>query len=327
VDALRDLGPGLGVLADYGRIVPPVIVALPLRGILNVHPSLLPRHRGATPIPATIRAGDADAGVSIIRMDDGIDTGPIVAQERWSLDGTETTPELEARAAAAGAALLARTIGPWLAGELAERQQDEAGATLTRPLRRADGRLDPFRPVAELERQVRALQPWPGSWLETVVGRLIVWRAEAVSGFVSADAVAGFIGRFGLNASDGHLALREVQPAGGRRMTWDELVRGRPAIVGSGGDRGGRGPRPKLRQLLLRGGGFPSSAACRRACADQRMTSTASSRGSRATSVSQTKASIPSTLRIATARRRSPSSPSRSRRGSSASSIQPMARP
>jgi methionyl-tRNA formyltransferase len=90
-----------------------------------------------------------------------------------------------------------------------------------------------LRPAVELERQVRAYQPWPGSWLETVLGRLIVWRAEAVSGFASADAVPGWIGRFGLNAADGHLALREVQPAGGRRMTWDELVRGRPAIVGT----------------------------------------------------------------------------------------------
>jgi methionyl-tRNA formyltransferase len=233
VEAVRDLDAALGVLADYGRIVPPAILGLPPRGILNVHPSLLPRHRGATPIPATIRHGDAEAGVSVIRMDDGIDTGPLVAQERWPLAGTETTPELEARAADAGAALLARTLRPWLAGELPAVPQREDGATLTRPLRRADGRLDASRPVAELERQVRALQPWPGSWLETVVGRLIVWRAEAIAGFLSDEAVPGWIGRFGLNASDGHLALREVQPAGGRRMSWDELVRGRPTIVGT----------------------------------------------------------------------------------------------
>jgi methionyl-tRNA formyltransferase len=221
------------VLADYGRIVPAAILELPPHGILNVHPSLLPRHRGATPIPATILAGDPEAGVTLIRMDAGIDTGPIVAQERWPLEGAETAPELEARAADAGAGLLAATVGRWLAGEIVGDPQDDAAATLTRPLRRADGRLDPSRPVTELERQVRAYQPWPGSWLETVIGRLIVWRAEAVSGFVSADAVPGWIGRFGLNASDGHLALREVQPAGGRRMSWDELVRGRPGIVGT----------------------------------------------------------------------------------------------
>jgi methionyl-tRNA formyltransferase len=80
---------------------------------------------------------------------------------------------------------------------------------------------------------VRALQPWPGSWLETVVGRLVVWRAEAVRGFDAGDGVPGRFGRFGVTAADGHLALREVQPGGGRRMSWDAFVRGRPAIVGS----------------------------------------------------------------------------------------------
>jgi methionyl-tRNA formyltransferase len=230
---LAALEPAVGVLADYGRIVPDAILALPPHGILNVHPSLLPRHRGAAPIPATILAGDAETGVTLIRMDAGVDTGPIVAQDRWPLDGTERTPELEARAAAGGAALLARTLAGWLGGAIEPRPQDDAAATLTRPLRREDGRLDPHASVERLERQVRALQPWPGSWVETVVGRLVVWRAEAVPGFSGEDLSAGRFGRFGLHAADGHLALREVQPAGGRRMSWDELVRGRPAIVGS----------------------------------------------------------------------------------------------
>jgi methionyl-tRNA formyltransferase len=233
VAAFAALEVDLGVLADYGRIVPPAILELPRLGILNVHPSLLPRHRGATPIPAAILAGDAETGVTIIRMDDGIDTGPVVAMAAWPLDGTETAPQLETRAALEGAALLRSTLAPWLAGEIRATPQDDRAASLTRPLRREDGRLDPGRPVAHLERQVRALQPWPGSWLETVVGRLVVWRAEAMPGIDSNDGVAGRFGRFGLRAADGHLALREVQPAGGRRMTWDELVRGRPSIVGS----------------------------------------------------------------------------------------------
>jgi methionyl-tRNA formyltransferase len=140
---------------------------------------------------------------------------------------------VEARAAMEGARLLRATLPRWLAGEIEPQPQDETAATQTRPLRRADGRLDPARPVEQLERQVRALQPWPGSWLETTVGRLIVWRAEAVPGFDSGNVPPGRFGRFGLCAADGHLALREVQPAGGRRMSWDELVRGHPAVVGS----------------------------------------------------------------------------------------------
>lgn len=232
-DALARLEPDLGVLADYGRIVPPPVLELPARGILNIHPSLLPRHRGASPIPAAILAGDTETGVTLIRMDAGVDTGPIVARASWPLTGAETGPELEARAAHEGASLVQRTLGPWLAGQISPLPQDEAGATLTKPLRREDGRLDPDESVAALERRVRALQPWPGSWLETVVGRLAVWRGEAVPGFAAPEGRPGLFGRFGLHASDGHLALREVQPAGRRRMTWDEFVRGHPAIVGS----------------------------------------------------------------------------------------------
>lgn len=233
IAAMAALAPQLGVLADYGRIVPDAVLALPPAGILNVHPSLLPRHRGAAPIPATILSGDTETGVSLIRMDAGIDTGPIVTQAGWLLEGAETAPEIEARAATEGAELLRVTLGPWLDGAIEATPQDEALATLTRPLRREDGRLDPACSVVELERRVRAFQPWPGSWVETPIGRLAVWRAEAVPGFQAADVRPGRFGRFGLHAADGHLALREVQPAGGRRMPWDEFVRGRPAIVGS----------------------------------------------------------------------------------------------
>jgi methionyl-tRNA formyltransferase len=228
------LAPEVGVLADFGRIVPQSVLDAIPRGILNVHPSLLPRHRGATPVAATILAGDRETGVSIIRMDAGIDTGPIVATERWPLDGTETAPALEAEAAERGAALLQRTLGPWLDRVLEPVPQDEAQASVTRPFRRSDGRLDPDAPVVDLERRIRALQPWPGSWVETVAGRLTIWRAEAVPGWeAGAEAQPGVFGRFGLHARDGYLALREVQPAGGKRMTFEELVRGRPGIVGS----------------------------------------------------------------------------------------------
>ena len=237
---LSALRPALGVLADYGRLVPSTVLNLPRHGILNVHPSLLPRHRGASPIAGTILSGDAQGGVTIIAMDAGLDTGPIVATEAWPLEGTETAPELEARAAGAGAGLVRRTLGPWLAGEIKGTPQDEAAATMTRPLRREDGRLDPERPVVELERQVRALQPWPGSWVETVGGRLAIWRAEAIPGWGGGEeASPGRFGRFGLYARDGYLALREVQPAGGIRMTFDELVRGRPGIIGSSVEREG----------------------------------------------------------------------------------------
>jgi methionyl-tRNA formyltransferase len=237
---LGALRPDLGVLADYGQIVPRAILDLPARGILNIHPSLLPRHRGATPIAATIAAGDDRAGVTIIRMDDGIDTGPIVARQSWPLEGVERAPELEARAARAGAELLSRTIESWLAGTAPEIPQTPTGASVTRPFRRGDGRLDPDRPAVELERQVRALQPWPGSFLETPAGRLAVQDAS-VGDSVADDAPGALVahgGRLALATSSGRLVLDRVQLAGRRAMSGDEFLRGQPALIGARvGDR------------------------------------------------------------------------------------------
>lgn len=236
--------PEVGVLADFGRIIPPALLGVPRRGILNVHPSLLPRHRGAAPVPATILAGDETAGVTIIVMDAGLDTGPILAAEAWPLAGSETGPELEARAAAAGAALLVRSLAGWLDGTLAARPQAAEGATLTRPLRRGDGRLDPDRPAAELERQVRAYQPWPGSFVETSAGRLVVWRATVAAATVAAEKVAagtvaetaGCLVAHGrgvaLATRAGLPVLEEVQLAGRRRTGAEELLRGRPGLIG-----------------------------------------------------------------------------------------------
>ena len=233
VEAVLDLEPALAVLADYGQIVPRPILELE-HGALNVHPSLLPRHRGATPVQSTILAGDVETGVTVMKMDERLDTGPIVGQRQVRLDGEETAPALEDRLAVEGADLVRECLGPWLRGEITPQAQDENRATMTRPLRRRDGRLDPQRSVDVLERQVRAYQPWPGTWLETVAGRLVVLRVEAIHGWTGGDdQPAGRFGRFGLYVADGYLALREVQPAGGRPMTFDELVRGRPQIVGS----------------------------------------------------------------------------------------------
>ncbi len=223
------LDPRLLVLADYGQLVPAALLEVP-SGALNLHPSLLPRHRGASPIPATILAGDPETGVSLMRMEEGLDTGPIVAVERVALAGAETGPELEDRLARVAADLLERSVDPWLGGRLVPVPQAEEGATLTQPLRREDGRLDPARPARELERQVRAYEPWPGSWLDTPAGRLTVWRAAARP---SDGSPPGTVGTAGLSTGDGLLAFDEVQPAGGRRMAWDALLRGRPGLIGS----------------------------------------------------------------------------------------------
>ena len=232
VAALR---PELGVLADYGQIVPGEVLELPPHGILNLHPSLLPRHRGASPIQATIANGDDRTGVTIMRMDQGLDTGPIVGTTEWALHGREIAPELEARAAREGAALLGRTIGGWLAGEIHPTPQSEEGITLTKRLRRSDATLDPSKPATELERHVRAQLPWPGSAVETAAGRLTVLRASVVPSQAN-DGVGSLVAHgdgLALATRDGRLVLDEVQLAGRRALSGADFRRGQRELVGT----------------------------------------------------------------------------------------------
>jgi methionyl-tRNA formyltransferase len=239
--AIEALGPDVLVLADYGQIVPRALLDLPPRGALNLHPSLLPRHRGAAPVPAAILAGDAVTGVSLMRMDAGVDTGPVIAQVEVPLAGDEDAPGLETRLAGVAAALLLDRLPGWLGGTLVAEPQPTEGATLTRPLRREDGRLDATIPAVSLERQVRALRPWPGTYLDRPEGRLIVHEARVVADAVPAGSRPGDLvavteaGRHevALVTADGLLRLDVVQPAGKTRMSGAELVRGRPGwLVG-----------------------------------------------------------------------------------------------
>jgi methionyl-tRNA formyltransferase len=235
IAAVLELRPELLVLADYGQIVPASLLELP-HGALNLHPSLLPRYRGATPIPAAILAGDPETGVTLMRMDEGLDTGPIVAQSHRTLEGTETAPELEAALSSEAADLLSANLRPWLDGEVAARPQAADDASLTRPLRREDGRLDPTRSAVDLERQVRAYEPWPGTFVETDgFGRLIVDDATvrpSEPGDIAGQLVADGDG-LALATSDGRLRLGRVRVAGRKPMTAADLRRGAPGLVDS----------------------------------------------------------------------------------------------
>jgi methionyl-tRNA formyltransferase len=236
-DAIADvmsLDPELVVLADYGQIVPEELLGV-RHGALNLHPSLLPRHRGATPIPAAILARDTETGVTLFRMDPGIDTGPIVASERSTLGPEDTAPAVEARLAIIAAGLLVRALDPWLDGQTPPVPQSEEGATITRPLHRSDGLLDPATPAVVLARQIRAYQPWPGSFLNLESERVVVLAGRPTPsarddepGRLVADGAG-----LALTTVDGRLVLGEVQPAGGRPMSGDAFLRGRPSIVGS----------------------------------------------------------------------------------------------
>jgi methionyl-tRNA formyltransferase len=162
--ALTRLRPEVGIVAAYGASLRPDVLDLPPQGYLNVHASLLPRWRGAWPVGAAILAGDAETGATIMRLDAGMDTGPILARRPTPIHPQDTTASLQERLATLGAELLVEVLPAYLAGRLVPEPQDDRAATYSQMVRKEDGRLDWSRPASELERRVRAMQPWPGAW-------------------------------------------------------------------------------------------------------------------------------------------------------------------
>mgnify|MGYP001331265832 CR=1 FL=1 len=234
---LRALGPELVVVAAYGQILPPALLALPPFGCLNVHASLLPRWRGAAPIQWAILAGDAETGVTIMHMDAGLDTGGLIATARTPVRDDDTGQTLHDRLAALGADQLVRTIPGWVAGALTARTQPAEGVTYARKLTKEDGRVDWTKPAVQLARELRAFNPWPGSWtaLPGPEGpvRIKLWRGEAMDHpasappgtILAADAGGGLAA-----CGSGALRLLELQREGRRRLAAREFLAGNPVI-------------------------------------------------------------------------------------------------
>lgn len=226
-EALRSWAPDGLLLVAYGQLVPQDLLDIGTRLPLNVHPSLLPRHRGAAPVAGTILAGDPEGGVTLMVMTAELDAGPIVA--RWSvpLTGRETTPELEARLADLAAEVVPPELERWAAGPIETEPQDERAASHVHPFRRADGWIDWRRPAIEIDRQVRALQPWPGAWT-TIDGRRVhIRRARPVAGVDDVPIGALLPGEVPCVAcGKGALALEIVQPEGRATMPADAWRRG-----------------------------------------------------------------------------------------------------
>jgi methionyl-tRNA formyltransferase len=235
---LRDFAPDGLLLVAYGQIVPPDLLQLAPRPPLNVHPSLLPRHRGAAPVAGTILAGDQEAGLSLMVMTEELDAGPIAAQWTLPLAGTETTPQLEAQLGELAAEVIPAELARWAAGGLELREQDDAAATMVRPFRRADGWIDWRRPAAGIDRQVRALQPWPGAWTTLDGRRLHIRAAHPVAGVDDVPIGALLPGdQPRVACGQGALALDSVQPEGRATMPADAWRRGLPrdhVLLGGG---------------------------------------------------------------------------------------------
>jgi methionyl-tRNA formyltransferase len=228
---LPTLAPELIVVAAYGEILRSAVLDLPPHGCLNLHASLLPRHRGAAPVAAALLAGDDETGITLMQMDTGMDTGAIIAQEAIPLTGQERRGELTTRLAQVAADLLRRTLPAWLAGQITPQPQDEAHATYCSVLRREAGRIDWTRPAMHIERMTRAYDPWPGAYTLLHGRRLQIWRAGVTAGQTTAPGVISLQGQhIVVGTGEGELVLEEVQLAGKRRMSAEAFARGQRGL-------------------------------------------------------------------------------------------------
>ncbi len=243
---LAELAPDVIVVAAYGLILPQAVLDLPRFGCVNVHGSLLPRHRGAAPVAAAILAGDAQTGVTIMLMDAGVDTGPILSTAAIPIAADETTGTLTGKLAGLGARLLVETLPRWLAGEIAPQPQPATGATFAPRITKEEGEIRWTEPAWLIERRVRAYQPWPTAYT-TWNGQLLkVLRAEVKGqgagdrGQESGDrgqavgtVIGGPGGRAGVITGDGVLWLLEVQLAGKRPLPIAAFLAGARGFLGS----------------------------------------------------------------------------------------------
>lgn len=236
VQQLRDLAPAAIVVAAFGQILPPSILSLPPYGCINVHGSLLPRHRGAAPVPAAILAGDRETGVTIMLMDAGMDTGPMLSQASIPIAPDDTAASLTEKLGDLGARVLLDTLPPWMAGEITPQPQDDSRATYTRLLRREDGRIRWTSTAQEIDRQCRAFYPWPGAFTLWGEQQLKVLRAYPAAGHIPGAApgtVVQLDGQIGVVTGDGLLVLEQVQLAGKRAMPIMDFVCGQRGFVGA----------------------------------------------------------------------------------------------
>ena len=231
---IASLRPDLQIVAAYGQIIPKRLLDLPRLGSLNVHASLLPRWRGASPISAAILHGDAETGVTIILVDETEDTGAILRQRSTPIGDSEHAGDLSDRLAVLGAQLLTETIPDWLEGNVPTTPQDDALATRARRVSKAQGKIDWSKSAEQIARHVRAYTPWPGA--STTLGERTVRVAAAAVGKPTSSEAPGTITALGsaivVATGAGQLDVQRLQRAGKREMSAEEFARGARDLVG-----------------------------------------------------------------------------------------------
>jgi len=238
VAAIRELRPALGVVVAYGQILPKALLDIPPHGFVNAHTSLLPKYRGAAPIQWAILNDDAETGVTIMRIDEGLDTGDILVQQATPIHASDNAQTLHDRLAQMGAALLLPTIADLIEGRITPRKQPEAGASYARKIKKEDGRINWFLPARTIWNRVRAFTPWPGAYTflpSTPKPQLLkIWEAEVVEDAGDQVCQIAAVGPEGILVTcvpDG-LRILSLQLEGSRRMSAREFLAGHPLAVG-----------------------------------------------------------------------------------------------
>jgi methionyl-tRNA formyltransferase len=239
IQQIKALNPNVVVVAAYGKIIPESILNIPRLGFLNIHPSLLPRHRGATPIPSAILNCDNVTGVSIMLLDAGMDSGPVFKQNELTIADEDTAGTLSEKLSHTGAELLLEVLPLWIEGKISPVPQDETRATYTSMLTKEDGRIDWNLGALEIWRKVRALQPWPGcysTWKGKVIKIFQVthvqWTKPVEAGrVITLSTQTG--SSVGIGCGTGVLALNRLQMEGKKEMPVEEFIRGQRDFVGS----------------------------------------------------------------------------------------------
>lgn len=237
-EQIKGLKPDLFVVASYGQKIPQAIMDLAPFGCINIHPSLLPKYRGAAPLVGPILNGDARTGVSIMRLAEQLDAGNILAQETLCLDPKETVTSLEPKLADLGAQLLLTVIARMENGSLQETAQKEEEATYIKQITKEEGRIDFSEPSEVIERKVRAYAPWPSAYTSLDNKTFKIWAADVASGETQESAQPGTVifadkKNLVIQCGEGALALKEVQIEGKKRMTIEEFLRGKKIETGS----------------------------------------------------------------------------------------------
>jgi methionyl-tRNA formyltransferase len=239
LERIAALRPECIVVAAFGQILPQAVLDIPRHGCINIHPSLLPRYRGSMPVAASILAGDIFTGVSIMRMDAGLDTGPIYSQAQIPVSAGDTTGSLTAKLSQVSARMLPEVLAGVSSGKLSARPQSRDGANYFGELKKEEGRIDWHDTADSIGRRVRAFQPWPGAFTHWQRKQLKI--LEAVPLFEKETFEAGRVielskeagTSFGVAAVKGVVGVRKIQMEGKRAMSAEEFLRGQPGILGA----------------------------------------------------------------------------------------------